>query len=129
MSKLNPTAFSFIPGQRFTLPQQVQQTLQPIERPEPSNAPSPPPTISLNISTVSDPPSKKVDEPPKSSVKIHKADSAATSKTFTTEKAKTDTTTVAQDVKTAADKAILEDLFGSSVSHFFSSVFCIDIFT
>ena len=110
MSKLNPTAFSFIPGQRFTLPQQVQQTLQP------SEAPSPPPTISLNISTVSDPPpSKKIDEPPKSSVKIQKADSAATSKTFTTEKAKTDTTTVAQDVKTVADKAILEDLFGSSV--------------
>jgi len=119
MSKLNPTAFSFVPGQRFA-PQQAQQPLEPIERPEQSEAPRPPSTISLNMT----PPSqlvsvpalaKRVDEGPITSVKIQKTESSATSKTFTTEKAKTDTNTVAQDVKNAADQAVLEDLFGYSV--------------
>src|SRR5260221_7378241 len=85
MSKLNPTAFSFVPGQRFA-PQQAQQPLEPIERLEQSEAPRPPSTMSLNI-TPSQPVSapvlaKRVDEGPKSSVKIQKAESSATSKTF-----------------------------------------------
>jgi peptide chain release factor subunit 3 len=127
MSKLNPSAFSFVPGQRFTLPQQVQQPLQPVERPEQSDPPLPPPTISLNIGTpnppVSAPPPAKKEDAPKSSIKFQKADSSATSKTFTTEKAKTDTNTIAQDVKNAADQAVLEDLFGSSVFRHFVSMY------
>ena len=124
MSKLNPTAFSFVPGQRFA-PQQAQQPLEPIERPE--QHPPPTPTISLNIpppsQSVSAPAlAKRVDDVPKSSVNIQKAESSATSKTFTTEKAKTDTNTIAQDVKNAADQAVLEDLFGSSVFHLFISI-------
>ena len=120
MSKLNPTAFSFVPGQRFSAPQQTQQSPQPIQRPEQSVTPSPPPTISLNIGTPIQPvsapaPAKKIDEVQKSSIKIQKADGLSTSKTFSTEKAKTDTNAVAQDVKNAADEAVLEDLFGSSL--------------
>ena len=117
MSKLNPAAFSFVPGQRFTQPQ------QPTERPEQTEAPPPAPTMTLSIgnkqippaATISDPtPSKKAEENSKSTaVKITKADVSASSKTFTTEKAKSDTNTVAQEVKCAADRAVLEDLFGS----------------
>lgn len=123
MSKLNPSAFSFVPGQRFA-PQQAQQPLEPIEQAE--QHPPPPPTISLNITpsqSVSAPAlAKRVDDVPKSSVNIQKAESSATSKTFTTEKAKTDTNTIAQDVKNAADQAVLEDLFGSSVLYLSISI-------
>lgn len=116
MSKLNPSAYSFVPGQRLTLPQQA------IERPEQTEPPPPAPTITLNIGnkqvpppapTISGPtPSKKAEENPKSTaIKITKGDVSA--KTFTTEKAKSDTNAVAQEVKNAADRAVLEDLFGS----------------
>jgi len=117
MSKLNPSAYSFVPGQRFTLPQQA------IERPEQTEPPPPAPTITLNIgnkqipppaATISDPtPPKKAEENLKSTaIKITKGD-VPSSKTFTTEKAKSDTNAVAQEVKSAADRAVLEDLFGS----------------
>lgn len=127
MSKLNPTAFSFVPGQRFTAPQQSSSTppLQPIVRPEQTEAPPPPPTISLNIgpkpapastSTASNqtpaPSKSTTEELHKPATKISKAD-ASTSKTFSTEKAKTDTNSIAQDVRNAADQAVLDDLFGS----------------
>ncbi len=132
MSKLNPTAFSFVPGQRVAAPQQPPSTppaLQPIIRPEQTEAPPPPPTISLNIGSkpslhsstpaVSHPipaPVKKIDESHKPATKTAKADVSAPSKTFTTEKAKTDTTSIAQDVRNAADQAVLEDLFGTCLS-------------
>ncbi|KAI0368109.1 eukaryotic polypeptide chain release factor 3 [Pilatotrama ljubarskyi] len=57
MSRLNANAFSFVPGQAFRVPQQEQQQPpqaappppQPIERPPQTEAPAPPPTITLNI--------------------------------------------------------------------------------
>ncbi|CAL1701023.1 unnamed protein product [Somion occarium] len=53
MSRLNVNAFSFVPGQAFRTPQQAPQPAQtpppPIERPVATEAPAPPPTISLNI--------------------------------------------------------------------------------
>ncbi|KAG7096989.1 translation termination factor GTPase eRF3 [Marasmius oreades] len=49
MSKLNAGAFAFVPGKSFALPQQNQNPHPPIEQPEPTEAPRPPTTISLNI--------------------------------------------------------------------------------
>ena len=54
MSKLNATAYEFVPGKRFGAQQQQPQPQQPppppFSRPEePDVAPPPPPTISLNI--------------------------------------------------------------------------------
>ena len=140
MSKLNPGAFTFVPGQRFgNAPQQpAQPPPPPIERPEQTEAPKPAPTISLNIGGSSAPPApqpqpaapsqteaKQEQKPPKpeakpAAPKTQKADQPASSKTFTTERAKTDAATVAQDVKAAADQQVLEDLFGTR-KHFIRS--------
>jgi peptide chain release factor subunit 3 len=54
MSRLNASAFEFVPGKRFTpVPGQQQSQappLPPFERPEqPEAPPAPPPTINLNI--------------------------------------------------------------------------------
>ncbi|ETW76653.1 hypothetical protein HETIRDRAFT_389700 [Heterobasidion irregulare TC 32-1] len=53
MSKLNAGAFEFVPGNAFRIPPSQQQPtpppLQPVERPEQTEAPVPAPTISLNI--------------------------------------------------------------------------------
>ncbi|KAH9938302.1 eukaryotic polypeptide chain release factor 3 [Fomitopsis serialis] len=54
MSKLNANAYSFVPGQSFRLPgQQSSQSspapTAPLERAPQTEAPPPPPTISLNI--------------------------------------------------------------------------------
>jgi hypothetical protein len=40
---------------------------------------------------------------------------AAPSKTFSTEKSKTDTSAIVQEVRTVADDAVLEDLYGDGV--------------
>ncbi|KAG8682196.1 hypothetical protein FRC09_016952, partial [Ceratobasidium sp. 395] len=65
MSGLNPGAFEFIPGQAFRLPRPAAPAAQPpapIERPEPTEAPKPAPTISLNIGGAR-PPAPPVDVP------------------------------------------------------------------
>ncbi|KXN90256.1 Eukaryotic peptide chain release factor GTP-binding subunit [Leucoagaricus sp. SymC.cos] len=145
MSRLNASAFEFVPGRRFGVPQQQQAPPPPapLERPEQTEAPRPPPTISLNIGGAkpaapaakqeppvavppstpaaptpakSTPPSSKPATPkPQTTIKAETA--GVSSKTFTSEKAKTDTSTVAQDVKNAADQAVLEDLYGNSKEH------------
>ena len=46
-------------------------------------------------------------------LKPPKTESPAPSKTFSLEKAKTDTNAIAQEVKTVADQAIVEDLYGN----------------
>ncbi|KAH9045920.1 eukaryotic polypeptide chain release factor 3 [Lactarius deliciosus] len=61
MSRLNASAFEFVPGKRFSSPQQQPQSQQPplppFSRPEESNTPPPPaPTISLNIGGPKPPP-------------------------------------------------------------------------
>ncbi|KIM46217.1 hypothetical protein M413DRAFT_441286 [Hebeloma cylindrosporum] len=135
MSKLNPTAFSFVPGHRFAVPQnQPQQPPPPpIERPEQTEAPLPPPTISLNIGGTSTPPASSqiqsthkpplpaakiaVEEPKSAPLKPPKTESSAPSKTFSLEKAKTDTNAIAQEVKTVADQAVVEDLYGNTKEH------------
>jgi peptide chain release factor subunit 3 len=131
MSKLNPTAFSFVPGQRLTIPQQQLQPLPPpIERPEQTEAPTPPPTISLNIGGTSalpaspqiqytahlPPPAAQtvVGEAKPGPQRPPKTEPSAPSKTFSLEKAKTDTNAVAQEVKAVADQAVVEDLYGNS---------------
>ena len=50
MSKLNASAFEFVPGKRF-VPPSAQQPPQPqfVRSEEPQTPPAPPPTISLNI--------------------------------------------------------------------------------
>ncbi|KAF8974748.1 eukaryotic polypeptide chain release factor 3 [Flammula alnicola] len=131
MSKLNPGAFSFVPGRGFVVPEQPAQPLPPpIERPLQTEAPRPPPTISLNIGGSSTPPvlppqppsqpppSTAQAEPPKPAPpKAAKIDSSAPSKTFSTEKAKTDTTAIAAEVKALADQSTLEDLYGTLKEH------------
>lgn len=146
MSRLNASAYEFVPGKGFTTPQKpAQPPPAPLERPEQTEAPRPPPTISLNIggskpvigapqptparapapvvspapilaaqvAAKSTPNSSKPATPkPHTTVKAETA--GASSKTFTTEKAKTDAAAVAQDVKSAADQAVLEDLYGNS---------------
>jgi peptide chain release factor subunit 3 len=124
MSKLNPGAFEFVPGKGLVLaqgPPQIQHP--PVQRPEQTEAPPPPPTISLNIggakSTPTVPHSNPVSQPQSHSstpqppatnltVKPH----TSATKTFTTEKSKSDTNTIAQEVRAVADNAVLEDLYG-----------------
>lgn len=49
-NKLNAGAFEFVPGRAFAIPTpQAAPGPPPIERPEQTEAPRPPPTISLNI--------------------------------------------------------------------------------
>ena len=138
MSKLNAGAFSFVPG-RFIPPQPSQnQPPPPLERPEQIEAPRAAPTISLNIggtpsSSTPAPvisatpvalpakPSRPLQGSEESSnlpsqtkkTDIPASTSTKPSKTFTTERAKTDTNAIAQEVKAVADRAILEDLFGT----------------
>ena len=138
MSKLNAGAFSFVPGQGFISPKPSQKPPLPLERPEQIEAPRAAPTISLNIggtSSSSTPapvtsatpvalpakPSRPLQGSEESSnfpSQTKKTDnpvstSTKPSKTFTTERAKTDTNAIAQEVKAVADRAILEDLFGT----------------
>lgn len=138
MSKLNPGAFSFVPGRGFVANDPPPQPpLAPFERQEQIEAPRPAPTISLNIGGSSTPPAPRpapaavpspvpvaaapvatapppVKAAPSPAVKIVKNDSAsAPSKTFSTEKAKTDTSAIAAEVKALADQTTLEDLFGN----------------
>ncbi|CCM04045.1 uncharacterized protein FIBRA_06204 [Fibroporia radiculosa] len=144
MSKLNANAFSFVPGQTFRVPQQnTQPPPPPIERPPQTEAPAPPPTISLNIggSKPATPPAQKeppADASPSKQPEPHKPISAAaahpaakpasrvespapaaapSSKTFSLEKAKTDTAAIAQEVQAAADEQTLRDLFGNVKEH------------
>ncbi|EKM80310.1 hypothetical protein AGABI1DRAFT_113508 [Agaricus bisporus var. burnettii JB137-S8] len=137
MSKLSASAFEFVPGKGLV---QTQPSLRaPIERPEQTEAPPPPPTISLSIGGSKPPPpaqappttnpptatqtppastpqtSKPATPKPQTTIKVEQA--GTSSKTFTTEKAKTDALTVAQDVKDAADRAVLEDLYGDVKEH------------
>jgi peptide chain release factor subunit 3 len=127
MSRLNAGAFEFIPGRGFVAPQQRTAPPPPVERPEQTEAPPPPPTISLNIGGSRAPPfapvpATKAQEPasvakspaPATIVKIDTL--APPSKAFTTEKAKTDTTAIAQEVRAVADQTVLEDLFGTRMS-------------
>lgn len=136
MSKLSASAFEFVPGKGLV---QTQPSLRaPIERPEQTEAPPPPPTISLSIGGSKPPPpaqappttnpptatqtppastpqtSKPATPKPQTTIKVEQA--GTSSKTFTTEKAKTDALTIAQDVKDAADRAVLEDLYGDGAS-------------
>ncbi|CAK5275658.1 unnamed protein product [Mycena citricolor] len=139
MSKLNASAFEFVPGRGFSIPSQpAAPPPAPIERPEQSEAPKPPPTISLNIGgskptpaaapTPAKPAAPAAQAPapaaavpaPKPVVKSTPSAapaSSAPSKTFSTERAKTDTNAVAHEVRTVADDAVLEDLFGDAKEH------------
>jgi peptide chain release factor subunit 3 len=127
MNRLNPTAFEFVPGKGFKIDDQVQQQpqLPPVERPEQTEAPPPAPTISLNIggskptpgssapstSNQSIPPASVKHPGPKPQTKST-LPSTPPSKTFSTEKAKTDTAAIALEVQAVADRAVLEDLYG-----------------
>ena len=101
MSKLNASAFEFVPGRPF-LSQQSQQQAQQQQEP-------PAPVVSTNI-----PKPVENQKPASAPQKPQKADSPAPSKTFSLEKAKTDTRAVAREVQEAADQSILEDLYGKN---------------
>lgn len=128
MSRLNATAYEFVPGKAFgfTPPPPPQEQLPPpVERPEVTEAPKPPPTISLNIGgsrpSPAQSPAPPAPEPVKpkaptpaaaTPAKAKIVDASAPSKTFSLEKAKTDTHAIAQEVQSVADRAILDDLYG-----------------
>lgn len=142
--KLNAGAFEFVPGKSFALPprEQQQPLPPPVQRPEQTEAPRPPPTISLSIGgskpaapahapapvisigskpTAPSPtpavpsPQPKVSAAPAAAkpAVVKKSESPAPpSKTFSLEKSKMDTTAIAKEVQAAADKAVLENLYG-----------------
>ncbi|KAG6817463.1 translation termination factor GTPase eRF3 [Tephrocybe sp. NHM501043] len=135
MSKLNAGAFEFVPGRSFSLPPKpaANPAPPPVERSEQTEAPRPAPTISLNIGgakpTLPASVPAPVSQPEKGEVKPSASPSPApasvskpstpapVSKTFSTQKAKTDTAAVAQEVKAVADQAVLEDLYGDVKEH------------
>ena len=141
MSRLNAGAFEFVPGKSFKTPAQPPSEPAPqlAQPPLPSlDGLGPPQTISLNIggskptpSTTpvyqqpqpqKPPPSKPQTPTPKSDASPAPAttttklpppsSNAASSKTFTLEKAKTDTTAIVNELNTIADQDTLKDLFG-----------------
>lgn len=140
MSKLNSNAFEFVPGRRLA-PVQAPPPPAPVERPPPPDVVVPPPTISLNIggSRPTLPPAAPVAAPPPqvstpkptvpapapaltpSSKGPSQSASPAPSKSFTLEKAKTDTNAIVSEVHKVADQELLKDLFGDGM------VFCIVI--
>lgn len=117
MSKLNATAFEFVPGRPFQLHQ----------KPEPQ---AEPPPASNNIDPVPKQPAPKPSQEP---VKVQpvttpskprsESPALAPSKTFSLEKAKTDTRAVAQEVQEAADQSILDDLYGANAKEHLNIVF------
>ncbi|EMD40861.1 hypothetical protein CERSUDRAFT_111438 [Gelatoporia subvermispora B] len=146
MSKLNAHAFSFVPGQAFRNPTQPAAPSQPppapIERPPQTEAPAPPPTISLSIGgskpaptpapaavpatpvpapqapkPAATPSPRVASPPPKPAAAVSAAVSTPSAKTFTTEKAKTDTAAIAQEVRNLADENTLQDLYGHVKEH------------
>ncbi|KAF4602405.1 translation termination factor GTPase eRF3 [Pleurotus pulmonarius] len=133
MSKLNAGAFEFVPGRAFKLPTAAPAPSPgpPIERPEQTEAPAPAPTISLNIggskplapSPSQTPPPAKAPAAPKPEPNVVKPSRAEPSRTFTTEKAKTDTNAIVQEVHAVADQTILEDLFGEGMREHLNIVF------
>ena len=137
MSKLNAGAYSFVPGRSF-IPSQPSQSQPPppLERQEQIEIPRPATTISLNIGGTPSPSAPApvtsatpVAQPAKPSRPLHGSEVSSNlpsqtkkteipvptkpSKTFTTERAKTDTNAIAQEVKAVADRAVLEDLYGT----------------
>lgn len=138
MSKLNAGAFEFVPGRAFVLPQKSQTppSKPPLERPLQTEAPPPAPTITLNIGGSNTPvapapapapvlqsrsapaltPQLKPTLPPSASASTTPLQSSSptppTNKAFSTERAKTDTTTIAKEVQAIADQEVLKDLFG-----------------
>ncbi|KAI0723135.1 eukaryotic polypeptide chain release factor 3 [Earliella scabrosa] len=107
-------------------------------KPAPAPAPSQPATISLNIGGSKPAPAPAPAPSAPAPAKPAKADGAShppkpaapspappapsttassNSKSFTLERAKTDTASVAQDVHNAADEEVLKDLFGSVKQH------------
>ncbi|KAH9983837.1 P-loop containing nucleoside triphosphate hydrolase protein [Russula vinacea] len=119
MSRLNASAFEFVPGKRFgpgsaAAQQQPQAPPQPafVRPEEPEAPPAPPPTINLNIGGA-----KPVPAAPPPSEMRHPPGFRAISKTFTMGRAKTDTAAIAQEVATVADQEVLEDLFGDIKEH------------
>ncbi|KDQ29002.1 hypothetical protein PLEOSDRAFT_1054926 [Pleurotus ostreatus PC15] len=133
MSKLNAGAFEFVPGRAFKVPAAAPAPTPgpPIERPEQTEAPAPAPTISLNIggskplapSPSQTPPPTKAPGAPKPETNVAKPSKPETSRTFTTEKAKTDTNAIVQEVHAVADQTILEDLFGEGMREHLNIVF------
>ncbi|THV08588.1 hypothetical protein K435DRAFT_740811 [Dendrothele bispora CBS 962.96] len=134
MSKLNAGAFEFVPGKSFVLPSNIQAQAHnqpapaPIERPELTEAPPPPPTISLSIGG-SKPPAQPAQPPPTSAQIPQKsqadlkpsskepAKAPASKPTYSLEKSKTDTHAIAEEVKASADQTILDDLYGNVKEH------------
>ena len=144
MSRLNAGAFEFVPGRTFKTPAQPppEPTPQPVQPPLPSlDSLGPPQTISLNIggSKPTPPATPPVSQqsqpqqhpPPKPQTSTPKPDASpvpttttklpppssntTSSKTFTLEKAKTDTTAIANELHTVADQDTLKDLFGDGM--------------
>ena len=147
MSKLNAGAFTFVPGKSFKAPGQPapEPTPQPAQPSlPPLDSLGPPQTISLNIGgskptpsatpvfqqpqpekpppTKAQTPTPKLDPSPAPAMTAAKlpppSSNATSSKTFTLEKAKTDTTAIVHELNTVADQDTLKDLFGDGTYGF-----------
>ena len=145
MSKLNAGAFAFVPGRSLKTPTQPspEPAPQPVKPPLPSlDDLGPPQTISLNIGgskpiPSATPPVPQQSQPqnlppPKAQTPTPKPDASpaqttttvklqppgsdvTSSKTFTLEKAKTDTTAISNELNAVADQDTLKELFGDGV--------------
>ena len=99
MSKLNPGAYEFVPGKTFAIPQHQ----------DPPQPPAPPPTTQPTQPTQ---PLVSQSPAPKAKSSSVKPTTAGSSRTFTTDKAKSDTSAIVKEVKAVADDEVLKDLYG-----------------
>ncbi|KAF8450298.1 P-loop containing nucleoside triphosphate hydrolase protein [Boletus edulis BED1] len=109
MSKLNAGAFEFVPGRPFNAvsPNAQSQTISlNIGSSKPAPLPPAPAPASVSTPAHSHPGSHSSSPAPPVSKKI-----------FSTEKSKSDTTTIAREVQSVADEAVLNDLFGDAKEH------------
>ncbi|GJE88346.1 TEF1 family protein [Phanerochaete sordida] len=133
MSDQNPHVPTFLhgvsrlPSQQRSSSSQLPSDLQPLERQPQTEAPSPPPTISLNIGasrpfSLPAPPVGGIPgssaAPGKGGIKA-KADSAQrpTPGSYSLDRAKNDTAVIAHEVRHAVDEATLKDLYGAVKEH------------
>jgi len=141
-SRLNAGAFEFVPGRTLKTPNQPPP--EPVSQPPLPSLDNlgPPQTISLNIGgskptppatpPVLQQPQPQQPPPPKSQISTPKpaaspapttttakllppGPNATSSKTFTLEKAKTDTTAIVNELHSVADQDTLKDLFGDGM--------------
>lgn len=124
MSKLNASASTFIPGKGFVpsqpppSPLPNPQSSQESTRPEPAvvsvaASVTPAPSITLNIGGQKSTPAAAHPPPKQPTPAVTKPQTSAT---FSLERSATDTTAIANEVRTLVNESVLKDLYGDGES-------------